>query len=290
MDTSTLKYFITVARTQHMSRAAQQLNITQPSLSTSIRRLEAELGFRLFDRTGRGIRLNEYGEIFLKGVTAAESILDGCLAEMEELKRASVNFVRLACSNSPTNSRLIDLLLSKGMSLKVDNIPNAWEQELINRNCDLVITMGVLHRAAISGISLCSQELAVVCCRDHPLAKSDTVTLEELHRHAFCSTNAPHSLINVVKEQRPDCDFHPRITFLGRNSGDMLKAIRSGMYIGLMVKRNLPQEEDLVVLPVEHFDVTLPIYLYWRESDTANPAVAVMRQSIIRFYGELSRE
>lgn len=290
MDTSTLKYFITVARTQHMSRAAQQLNITQPSLSTSIRRLEADIGFRLFDRTGRGIRLNEYGEIFLKGVTAAESILDGCLAEMEELKRASVNFVRLACSNSPTNSRLIDLLLSKGMSLKVDNIPNAWEQELINRNCDLVITMGVLHHAAISGISLCSQELAVVCCRDHPLAKSDTVTLEELHRHAFCSTNAPHSLINVVKEQRPDCDFHPHITFLGRNSGDMLKAIRSGMYIGLMVKRNLPQEENLVVLPVEHFDVTLPIYLYWRESDTANPTVAVMRQSIIRFYGELSRE
>ena len=48
MDTATLKYFITVAQTQHMSKAAQKLNITQPSLSTSIRRLEADIGYQLW--------------------------------------------------------------------------------------------------------------------------------------------------------------------------------------------------------------------------------------------------
>lgn len=65
MDVSALKYFIVAAQTEHMSRAAEKLNITQPSLSASIKRLEADIGFQLFDRTGRGIRLNEYGRIFL---------------------------------------------------------------------------------------------------------------------------------------------------------------------------------------------------------------------------------
>ena len=60
MDTSTLRYFTVVAETQHMNRAAQLLNITQPSLSTSIKRLEAEIGYQLFDRSGRGIQLNDY--------------------------------------------------------------------------------------------------------------------------------------------------------------------------------------------------------------------------------------
>lgn len=115
MDTSSLKYFITVAQLQHMSRAAEQLNITQPSLSASIKRLESELGYRLFDRTKHGIRLNEYGRIFLKGVTESDAIMNRCLAEMETLKKASLSLVRLSCSNSPSNSRLIDLLLSEGM-------------------------------------------------------------------------------------------------------------------------------------------------------------------------------
>ena len=62
MDISALKYFIVVAQTEHMNRAAAQLHITQPSLSTCIRRLEADIGFRLFDRNGRNIQLNEYGK------------------------------------------------------------------------------------------------------------------------------------------------------------------------------------------------------------------------------------
>ena len=51
MDVSALKYFIVAAQTEHMSRAAEKLNITQPSLSASIKRLEADIGFQLFDRT-----------------------------------------------------------------------------------------------------------------------------------------------------------------------------------------------------------------------------------------------
>lgn len=290
MDTSALKYFIVVAQTEHMSRAAEKLNITQPSLSASIRRLEADIGFQLFDRTGRGIRLNEYGRIFLQGVSEAENIMNSCLTEMEEKKRASVNFIRLACSNSPTNSRLIDLLLSEGKSLRVSNIPSSWENELINKACDLVITMGVLHHSQIARAELRDQQLVAVTTQDHPLAAAPSVTLDDLHRYPFCSTDAPHSLINVVKEQRPEYDFHPRITFLGRNSADMLRAIRSGKCVGLMVKRNLPDDKDLCILPVVDFDINLPIYLYWRENDSSNRMLASMRQSIISFYQALPEE
>lgn len=58
MDLQQLKYFQTVARLEHMTRAADVLNISQPALSKAISQLEHEVGAPLFERVGRAIRLN----------------------------------------------------------------------------------------------------------------------------------------------------------------------------------------------------------------------------------------
>jgi len=64
MELLQLKYFQTVARQEHMTRAAAELGIAQPALSQTISRLEAELGISLFERVGRGIRLSEFGKAY----------------------------------------------------------------------------------------------------------------------------------------------------------------------------------------------------------------------------------
>lgn len=68
MEWEQLEYFQTLARIQHVTKAAETLSITQPALSRSIVRLENYLGVPLFDRQGRSITLNKYGERFLKRV------------------------------------------------------------------------------------------------------------------------------------------------------------------------------------------------------------------------------
>ncbi len=68
MEWNQLEYFQTVARVQHMTHASEILSISQPALSRSIARLEAELGVQLFERQGRSIILNSYGQLFLKRV------------------------------------------------------------------------------------------------------------------------------------------------------------------------------------------------------------------------------
>ena len=91
-------------------------------------------------------------------------------------------------------------------------------------------------------------------------------------------------------EQHPEFDLHPRIAFLGRNSSDMFKAIDSGRYIGLMVKRNLPVSDDIVILPVKNIDLSMPIYLYGRESDSSNHDISSMWIDILHFYKNLPTE
>lgn len=67
-----LRYFVTLARMEHYTRAADLLAITQPSLSHAISSLESELGVKLFKKNGRNVTLTKYGKSFL---TDAEDIL-----------------------------------------------------------------------------------------------------------------------------------------------------------------------------------------------------------------------
>ena len=68
MELLQLKYFLTVARLEHMTRAADELGIAQPPLSQTIARLEEELGVPLFDRLGRNIHLNHFGRAYVQRV------------------------------------------------------------------------------------------------------------------------------------------------------------------------------------------------------------------------------
>ncbi len=76
MNLLQLKYFQEIARYQNITKAAEALHVSQPSLSTSIKHLEAELGIDLFDRKGKSIVLNENGQNFLRDINSVFELLE----------------------------------------------------------------------------------------------------------------------------------------------------------------------------------------------------------------------
>ena len=76
MDILQLKYFLEVARTEHVTHSARNLQIAQPALTQSIKRLEAELGVELFARVGRNIRLTPAGAYLRDRIAPAMEILE----------------------------------------------------------------------------------------------------------------------------------------------------------------------------------------------------------------------
>lgn len=112
MDTRVIKYFLTVAHTNNITKAAKQLHITQPTLSRQIMDLESELGVTLFDRQQRRMELTQAGVLFQRRATTILQLLDQTEAELlrqdsDELT-GTINLGCVVSSVSPYLMGLVD--------------------------------------------------------------------------------------------------------------------------------------------------------------------------------------
>ena len=95
MELLQLRYFLEVARTQHITRSAQHLHIAQPSLSQSIKRLESELGVQLFTARGRNIELTQQGRFLQQRLEPLLHQLDTITSQVREMADPKQTTIRL---------------------------------------------------------------------------------------------------------------------------------------------------------------------------------------------------
>ncbi|HME04603.1 MAG TPA: LysR family transcriptional regulator, partial [Solirubrobacteraceae bacterium] len=101
MELRHLRYFVAIAEERSFTRAAERLWVAQPGLSTQIRRLERELGMRLFERHTRGVDLTAAGELFLEHARAALAAADLARATGDDIQSGVVGTLRLGLSSAP---------------------------------------------------------------------------------------------------------------------------------------------------------------------------------------------
>jgi LysR family transcriptional regulator, hydrogen peroxide-inducible genes activator len=115
MEFHQLRYFLAVARLRSFTRAAQHEHVAQPSLSQQIRKLEDELGARLFNRPGRSITLTPFGQRFEQHARRVLDEIEGARHEMDEmlgLRRGSVNLGAIP-TIAPQPTRTVGLVRAK---------------------------------------------------------------------------------------------------------------------------------------------------------------------------------
>ena len=89
MNLDYLRYFVKLAEVRHYTRAAEQLCISQPSLSHAIRQLETELGVPLFEKNGRNTTLTRFGTDFLSCAQRTLAALDDGVTALQKSARGS---------------------------------------------------------------------------------------------------------------------------------------------------------------------------------------------------------
>jgi DNA-binding transcriptional LysR family regulator len=281
MELRHLRYFVGVGEEQHFGRAAERLHVAQPALSRQIRDLETELGFALFDRLPRGVRLNAAGKLFLSD---ARRIL-------QDVAEAKVRAERIASGKAGTLRIGIATALS-WHGLVVNSFrqfrseqPDAQLElhHLISHHQIEAIQTGRLDVGFVTGYMALEKDLArrqfardkmlLAVPKGHALTKRKGIRLRDLQGMPFvgfprwanpvfhdqlvreCSRgglSAPH-----LVQEAPDRD-----TLLG------LIQCRIGLcWVGESVRWHCPR--GVVLLPVVDMNLILPFDLVWKKDNTS---------------------
>lgn len=95
MDLLKLKYFHTVAKLEHVTKAAEELHVAQPAITKTVKFLEDDLGVPLFKRVGRNVKLTEFGELLKKRLDLVFATIDSVTIELETMKKQNKFTVKL---------------------------------------------------------------------------------------------------------------------------------------------------------------------------------------------------
>ena len=240
LDWNHLEYFRLVGRHQHVTRAAEELGMSQPALSRALARFEADLGVPLLERVGRSVRLTRYGEAFLKRIEKAHAEIDEGrreLADLADAKRGVIElgfFRTLGAAYIPQFVRRFSAAWP-GVHLRfTQNNSAALQQQLEAGLLDLIFTTAPLDKAAFSWAHVADQELALIVPVGHRLAKRKSVALREVAGEAFVSFKPGHAFRRFTDDLCAAAGFSPAISFEGDDSSSVPGFVAAGFGVAIV--------------------------------------------------------
>ena len=201
MELQQLNYFKAVAEIGKISDAAESLFISAPALSTSISRLEKELGFALFDRTNNKILLNQQGQILLKYVSRMFSTLDSAMQEMQQSLIHQGQHISIVCVSGNLWVDLITAFTSEyprfTLSCAATALKDLTEIGLSPQYSFLLAPENDIpssYANELDSIPIFEIYPTVMLHRDHPLAQESVIHLRQLSNEKIFMPTPGYSL------------------------------------------------------------------------------------------------
>jgi DNA-binding transcriptional LysR family regulator len=278
MDLWGLKVFLTVAAERSFSRAAAKLYRTQPAVSQAIRRLERELGERLFDR--RTGALTTAGRLLQQRGEAVMHLVDETTAAVRELHDPTRRVVTIG-ANEAAVPALLQIIVAfrrrrKDVEIDVRRTPARHIAEEVLAG---TLHFGLLttHRiaAGLSSVVIAADDLQVLLPPGHALASHQRITMEQFHRDTIIAHNDPSPARDYVLRAFADKGL-PLSTMISLPSLDAIKtAVEMGLGIALLPRRCAVSEIEagtLIARPLTHVSRSGSLRLVCRQRDLSPEA------------------
>ena len=282
-----LRYFVTLAHVKHYTRAAEQLCITQPSLSHAISQLENELGVPLFEKSGRNTTLTRFGEEFLVCAEHTLSTLDAGVSSIRKSARGEglirLGFLRtLGVEFIP---RLAAGFLKKNAELDIHftfhtGVTQHLLEGLAARKYDLIFCSEPLEKENLTVIPIQKQDLVLITPKDHPLASRNDIDLEEtlLYPHIFFDKSS--GIRNVVDRMFSQIGRQPEIAYETEEDQVIAGLVAQKFGIALVPYMDLLLKLDVKILSIRSPSCERAIFMINDNRVYMPPAVKRFREYV----------
>ncbi|HEX4140176.1 MAG TPA: LysR family transcriptional regulator [Candidatus Methylacidiphilales bacterium] len=240
MELHQLRYVVAVARTRNFSRAAEQSNVSQPSLSQQIQKLENELGERLFERTKREARLTPQGEVFV--ARAVKILAEVDAAQRDVTDAQGLVRSRLAIGILPTIAPYLLPPVVTAFTKKYPGTEIVVHEDTTSRllkmvhdyEIDFAVASQPIRDDQLEVRELFAEELLLALPPRHALARKRKISAADLAGENLIVMKEGHCLGDQVLGFCERRDLHPKISFRSGQLETIQAFVCAGVGISLV--------------------------------------------------------
>lgn len=260
MELRQLRYFMEVARREHVSEAAEHLHVAQSAISRQIANLEDELGVELFQREGRNVKLTSIGKLFLEHTETAMKAIDYAKEQVDEYLDPERGTIKIGFPTS-LSSHLLPTIIS---AFK-ENYPNVafhlrqgsykfLIESVKKRDINIAFLGPVpVDDEDIEGHILFTEKILALVPSSHPLATQENLRLRDLRNEDFVLFPNGFVLRKIAVDACKQAGFMPNISSEGEDLDAIKGLVSAGMGITLL-------PESTVSETTPRFTTKIPIH------------------------------
>jgi LysR family transcriptional regulator, transcription activator of glutamate synthase operon len=274
-----LRWFVVLAETEHVTDAAAELGVAQPTLSRALARLENQVGTPLFDRMGRRLRLNSYGRIMLEHARRSIAEVDAASARIGALLNPDSGLVRLAVLHSAANWFVPDVLRrfrTTAPAVRFDLFQGASSdiaERLYLGQADVGITSPRPAQVPCAWHVLYVERLCLAVPTDHRLVGRARVRLTEVADETFIALGADFGLRQLTDQVWAESGIKPEIAFEAMEIPTMEGLVAAGFGVAVVpVPRPGRGDPSVVYIPLSNTRVKREIGMAWVKGRPLPPA------------------
>lgn len=297
MELRQIKYFIEVAKREHVTEAANALHVAQSAVSRALANLEAELGVKLFIREGRNVRLTPIGRIFRERMEQAMRVIADAEQIVEEYTDPERGTINVGFPSS-----LATYMLPSAISAFRNEYPHAKfrlhqgsYRELIEAVTKGDINMALLgpvpmDDAKLRGKILFTEQVVALLPADHRFANEKSLTLSDLREESFVVFAKGFVLRNLVLDACQQNGFDPIISFEGEDIDAIKGLVSAGLGVSLVPEitliDNLPR--STVKVPITEPEVYRSVGMIVPKERDLLPTEKIFAEFIEEFFARLN--
>lgn len=276
MTLQQLQYFRVLAKVQHFTKASEMLLISQPSLSYSISQLEKELNVSLFEKNGKKITLNHYGEHFLSYVEKSLDLLEEGKKSLETIIDPTAVKINLGFIYSISSTFIPQMINefykdSSNKNIKfnfVQNLSDCLIKDLKNGKLDLLLS--AKPDKDIACVPIFNQNLVLIASKNHPFAGRSNIEISELNGEPFVLLNKNSALRQMCDEFFEDLDIKPNVIFEAEECNAVISFVSLNFGIAIIPEK-LAISNDIAVVNINNSIFKRPIYMCWNKDKKMDP-------------------
>lgn len=281
MNLNHLQYFVTLAREEHYTNAAQKLSITQPSLSNAISSLEKELGTYLFEKKGRNVVLTKYGKVFLEYAEKTLETLNQGVKKVKLLTSETSGIIDLGYIYT-FGMKEISLLVNSFLEETKDknfeftfSDGNTWDiiSGLKNEDYDVGFCSKIESEDDIEFIKVKEEELVLITPENHPLSNYKEIDLKDTIDYKYIAFKKNSGLRPFIDNMFMEIGEKQNIIYEVEKDESLAGLVEGNFGIAIIPKIPILDHLDVNIIKIKNPKYNRNIYMAKLKNKYLSPAV-----------------